>query len=80
MSQPHELVRDIEAGIASGIDVHALQLELMAWAPVKSPADLVKEIELLRTAPKMKVQPPKLERARLLQMTPQPKRARHLPR
>jgi hypothetical protein len=86
VSQPHEFVRDIETGMASGTDVHALQLELMAWvaapegeapaaegpapeagaseaatddagaetskppSPVKSPADLVKEIELLRTA------------------------------
>jgi hypothetical protein len=86
VSQPHELVRDIEAGIASGTDVHDLQLELMAWvaapegeapvaegpapeaggseaathdaeadtnkppSPVNSPANLVKEIELLRTA------------------------------
>ncbi len=31
VSQPHELVCDLEAGIASGTDVHALQLELMAW-------------------------------------------------
>jgi hypothetical protein len=80
------LVRDIEAGIASGTDVHALQLKVMAWvatpegeapvaegpapeaggseaatddagaetnkhpSPVKSPADLVKEMELPRTA------------------------------
>ena len=85
-SEPHELVRSIEAGIASGTDVHAHQLELMAWvaapegeapaaevaaheagaseaatddagaeankppSPVKRAADLVKEIELLRTA------------------------------
>ena len=86
VSQPHEWVRDIEAGMKAGTGVHARRLQLMAWvaapeveapeaegpssetgaseaatddagagtskplSPVKSPADLVEEIELLRTA------------------------------
>ena len=83
VSQPHELVRQIEMGVAGGADVHAQQLELMAWvagpelevaasagaesseaadaseaatdvaeteSAVPRPADLVKQIELLRAA------------------------------